>query len=1041
MINLPQALVNEVRQGRAVLFLGAGATKGAKTPNGEEPPLGNELGERIGKTFLSGNYSTENLAWISELAISATDLFKVQDFIAQQFRDLMPADYHLLIPTFHWRGLVTTNYDRVIEVAYTQSHDAVQKIVPFLSNSDKVDEKLRDPSCVGLLKLHGCITRTNDEQLPLILTTDQYVMYRKGRDRLFTMLEEWGSENSIIFVGHNLQDPNLRGILLDLCQRLPSRPKYYLVRPGVSDLERDLWNAKRITTIDCTFKDFLKALDISIVKEMRPLAAILTTDHPISLRFTVTNKPSSRLIEFLTKDYEYVHEDVHIEEGSPSRFYSGFGLGWYPILMGLDVRRDLTNKLIEDVILRTEEDRPSQVEIYVIKAEAGAGKSVFLRRLAWEAATKAGALCLYRFRTSTPPSLEALRELSEVTNDRIFLFIDNAADNLQTIRGLIEFSRSRKLRITLITTERVNEWNIHCEFLDEFLSDQYKLSYLSRSEIETLIHLLAKNKALGPNLTGRTFEEQVKEFEGRAGRQLLVALHEATQGRPFEEILIDEYKSIIPSEAQRLYLTVCVLNRLKVSVRAGLISRIHEIPFEAFRERLFKPLEHVVNAIPLPWGDFAYHARHSEIAKIVFEQVLTDSIERFNEYIRVISALNPIYSIDYEALRGMLRAREIHYLFPSYEDAKAIYDAAEKIIGDNAYFFQQRANYERIRPNGNLSLAQALLNKARQLEPSDLTIIHTLAEVLLARAEKSDKKLERSKFRNEARVLLQTITTKEVTDSHATVTNLKIHINEVRDTLSDQSSTNREIDGVIRNAARAFESAKQNYPGDKFVLLAESELAHLLSDDNRSFEALTQARISNPRDPFITSRLATILVNRNDSPTARKYIEEALESNRGDKRLNYLLAELDRETGEVTPEGLTYSYRKAFTKWDTNYSSQFWYARFAFESNDPLKVQESKEVFKHLRNVPIRHENRILIRDAIGGLDNPKQYSGTIKRLEATHGFISVDGRGDMIFFHETDLDADVWEHLTSETRVAFFIGFNFRGPKALNVRLEGQAP
>jgi hypothetical protein len=511
-MDLAENLIRQVRQGRAVLFLGAGGTKGARTPDGTEPPLGNELRDRIARRFLTGKYSSESLAWVTELAISATDLFEVQDFIADQFRDLNPAEFHLLIPTFRWRGIATTNYDRVLETAYSSSDEPVQKVVPFLSNEDRVDEKLRDPSSVALLKLHGCITRTHDSQLPLILTMDQYATYRDGRTRLFQMLEEWGSENTIIFVGHTLHDPNLRGILLDLSQKIPSRPRYYLVRPGVKELERDFWSKKNISVLDGTFEDLLRALDGAIVKSMRPLLAKLEADHPVRLRFVVRDKPSPALLEFLANDFEYVHEGIPSADGDPSRFYSGFGLDWYPILMDLDVRRGLTDKLLEDVILRPEEDRPSQAELYVVKAEAGAGKSVLLRRVAWETAKSAGVLCL-RSRGTTPPSLEALRELSEATGERIFLFIDNAADCLLVIRELLEFARSRKLRFTLITAERVNEWNVHCEALEEYLSDQYQLYYLSRSEIETLVRLLTKYDSLGPYLADKTFEERVGEFE------------------------------------------------------------------------------------------------------------------------------------------------------------------------------------------------------------------------------------------------------------------------------------------------------------------------------------------------------------------------------------------------------------------------------------------------------------------------------------------------------------------------------------------------
>ncbi len=810
-----------------------------------------------------------------------------------------------------------------------------------------------------------------------------------------------------------------------------------MVRPGVSDVERDLWSGKNISVVDGTFEDLLRALDAEIAKEMRPLLAKLKIDHPIRLRFVVRDEPSPALLEFLANEVEYVHEGLSGTVDSPARFYSGFGLDWYPILTDLDVRRRLTDKLLEDVILRPEEDRPSQTELYLVKAEAGAGKSVLLRRLAWEAATKAGVLCL-RGRGAAPRSFEALRELSQATGERIFFFIDNAADHVLVLRELLEFARSRKLRLTLITAERVNEWNVGCEALEDYLSDEYQLRYLSRSEIEELVRLLTEHDALGPYLAGKTFEQRVTEFEEKAGRQLLVALHEATRGRPFEEILLDEYRNIIPSEAQRLYLTVCVLNRLRVAVRAGLISRVHGIPFEEFRDRLFDPLEHVIHVIKLPWGDYAYEARHSAIAQIVFEQVLTDSTERYNEYVRIIRFLNPLYSVDREALRGILRAKAVHALFPSYEDAKAIYGLGGEILGDDAYLLQQQANYERIRPAGNLRFARNLLERARQKEPSDSTIVHTLAEVIRAQAEGSNRALERTRFRNEARVVLRSIGYTADAARYAAVTQVKLAIDEVRDRLIDEASTDRDIDAAVRETERALEAAMQRYPGDKYVLLSEAEFAKLLNDHERSLQALQRARASNPRDPFIASRLASILVARGGLNIARAYIKEALEANRGDKRLNFQYAELLRAEAGTPGDDLVYYYRRAFSKWDDNYESQFWYARFAFESSDPTTVRESKEVFRYLRDTPMSHQERIRIRDVVGGLINPREFSGTVTRVEAAHGFVSMDGRGDWVFFHETGVAGGVWDRLSNGTRVVFSIGFSLRGPQALGLRMEG---
>jgi len=59
---------------------------------------------------------------------------------------------------------------------------------------------------------------------------------------------------------------------------------------------------------------------------------------------------------------------------------------------------------------------------------------------------------------------------------------------------------------------------------------------------------------------------------------------------------VDEFHKIEPYEAQRIYLTICVLNRLNIPVRAGLVARVHGVPFGEFKERFFAPLEHIVFA-------------------------------------------------------------------------------------------------------------------------------------------------------------------------------------------------------------------------------------------------------------------------------------------------------------------------------------------------------------------------------------------------------------------------------------------------------------
>ena len=200
-------------------------------------------------------------------------------------------------------------------------------------------------------------------------------------------------------------------------------------------------------------------------------------------------------------------------------------------------------------------------------------------------------------------------------------------------------------------------------------------------------------------------------------------------------------------------------------------------------------------------------ARHSEIAQIVFEQVLTESTERFNEYIRVLKFLNPVYAVDAEALRGMLRARVVNSLFPNYQDANAVYEAAKEILKDDPYLLQQQANYERIRDNGNLRLARSLLEKAREKEPSDSTILHSLAVLMCAQAEQSQKPLERARFRNEARALLQRIEAGAPSGRYAVVTRLHLATDELRELLLSENTADRAIDEAVRSGESIIEVA------------------------------------------------------------------------------------------------------------------------------------------------------------------------------------------------------------------------------------------
>ena len=1032
-VDLPSNLVNQVSEGKVVLVLGAGASRDAVGRQGRRIPNGKELAALLVERFLTPAHAEIGLSAVAELAINETDLSTVQDFIADLVTSISPTVGHTLLPSLRWRGIVTTNYDTLIEDAYRTKHEQGQHLSPVLSNADRMDDALRGGRKVALLKLHGCVTRTRDPDLPLILTPDQYITHKQNRDRLFGTMLEWGYENTFVFVGHSLQDFDLRQILLELTSTASSRPRYYLVSPTVTQEEERLWDTKRISVIRATFNGFMQELDAAIESPFRGIAVDRPKgEHPITQY--LTRELGAQALDYLSANTDFIYPGMQTSGALPHEFYRGYSVGWGAIEQNLDVRRRLVDTILYDVILPDEIDRRSRAELFVIKAEAGAGKSTTLQRVAWEAAAE-GRLCVY-LRPEGELNYEPIAELARAAPERLFLFVDNAAHNTAALDSVLRRSKRDELTLTIISAERQNEWNIYCDRLEEHLTDSFLLRYLNQTEVKELIVLLERHGALG-HLEELSPEEQVKEFIQRAGRQLLVALLEATQGVQFEDILVSEYERITPDRARALYLTVCVLNRLDIPVRAGLIARVHSIPFTEFRERLFKPLEHVVIAVEnKSIQDFVYRARHPLIAQVVFERILNVAQRRFDEYLRLLRALNLAYQTDLIAFRQMTRGRQILELFPNHEEASVLLEAAEHLAPNDVPLLHQRGIYEMNRPNGSLSSAHDYLARASLAAPRDLTIVHSLAELERRRAEQATSDVQRRRHRDEARRLAAIVRDDPYHGPFGYHTILKMHLDSLRELLASNEVEEGDVDRALQDIERTLETALQRFPNDEFVLSAEAELADLLRDQERAVAALRVAFERNPRSPFITNRLAHSLQDNGDTQGARTVLETALEANAGERRLHFAYAMLLRKIDGTDIDTMLHHLRRSCTPGDKNYDAQFWQAVYLFMKNLPETIERAREIFRSLWNAPLPYKTRAGIRTKF--CDNngeSTRFRGVLVRLDDTYGWILRDGLGDRIYVREEYLSSGEWATLRERDRVEFSIGFSFGGPTAVDIQ------
>ena len=724
-----------------------------------------------------------------------------------------------------------------------------------------------------------------------------------------------------------LQDPDIRTLLQELGSS-DNRPRYYTVTPKVSEPEKRLWESKRISPIESTFEDFLKTLDTQIPSAFRAAVATpIALDLPIANKFIVRNPGlSTQTLDFLYQDVDYIYNGMPNPDIDPRLFYRGYSPHWAAIERDLDARREVESQILLDAVL--DDDSQTTCRFFCIKGHAGSGKSVLLRRLAWETAISYNQIALMLRRHSTI-EFSPLEELSKITSGRLYVFIDDIDEQAESVVDLMRIARRSEIALTIIAASRINEWNISCSDLDPYLSGEFTLEYLTEPEIDDLLQLLERHRALH-RLARETPEVRRAAFVERAGRQLLVALHEATLGKRFEDIVADEFEAIQPESAKSIYRGICFLNRLGVPVRAGLINRVYGVRFTDFKAKFFSPLEGLVFSDYDPKSrDYVYSARHPHVADIVTARCLIDADDKYNMYISMINGMNIDYLSDDRSFRRLIRGRSIGADFSEHSKVQDIYFAASAVAGDDPYLLHQRGIYEMNRSGGDLAEALEFLTAAQNRTPWDRSIIHSLAELHLAMAEATSDTLLFQRHVNQAYDLAIPLTDASALTAYGHHTVIKIGIARLKRLLSettDQDDT-PQFDELVREVEKSIQRGLQRFPDEPYLKMAESQLGQILQDDVRAMRTLESAFRSNVHVPLIAMRLAKLYIQLGRHDDARSVYERALQASAYDRILNFQYARFLIDFESDRTSDIVYHLGKSFGPGDGNTEARFWHAR------------------------------------------------------------------------------------------------------------------
>jgi cytochrome c-type biogenesis protein CcmH/NrfG len=669
-----------------------------------------------------------------------------------------------------------------------------------------------------------------------------------------------------------------------------------------------------------------------------------------------------------------------------------------------------------------------------ISGASSNGKTVALKRIAWEAASSYEMLVLYAD-SAAGVRLDPIEEIHQLTGKRIILIVDRIALLRREVLALLRQSRARSVPITIIGAERDSEWNTYCEHLEPFLKQEFPVRYLNESEIRELLILLERHNALGI-LKDKSAEERFLAFKVAAERQLLVALHEATRGAAFEDIVYDEYQRIESSTARKLYLSICALHQYGAPVRAGLISRSTGISFERFEREFISPLENVVLVVRDKHNknDTYYRSRHQHVSQLVFNKVLPKPEEKFDLLIELISSINVDYTSDRETFMRIIRGRGIVETFPSIELGRLFYDRIEATSPDDPFVSQQRAVFEMNHSGGSLTFAEAAAERAHTLRPDSHSIKHTQGEVARRQANQSDDPLRRQALRRFVRekvggVLSQLSEYDLYTSARLAIDELSEEIGSLSD--DETAAPPSSFYDAVKAAEQAIDRGLQQFPESGELLAAEASFQDLISETGKAQRALEKAFRLNPRQDWLAVRLARRYSANGKTDEAKKVLETSLQDNPSSKaaHLEYarVLMALDSDQSLILDH-----LRRSFSEGDNNFEAQFWYARGLLLQGD---APTSEKLFGAINDrAPGRFRNRAAAPITLLGSD-AQQSGGRVERIEEGYAFIKLPDFQRPLFASRGESDPTDWPQLSRNVTVSCSVAFNRRGPRAINVK------
>jgi energy-coupling factor transporter ATP-binding protein EcfA2 len=701
--NVEQYLARSLSNGHAILFTGAGFSTGAQNTFGRPIPTGAQLKKLLWEAGFPSNDFDERseLGDIFDAAIS-TNPGRTEKILQDNLTvdsATLPRWYetYFQIP---WYRMYTLNVDTLSEVCASKFD------LPYdLKSTSALRDPLPPLGDFSLIHLNGRLRHFPE----MTFSQSQYGVRTANFDLAYDALSREIYSHPVVFVGTNLDEPSLWQYLA-LRGESPAthelRPRSFLVSPSIPISKAAALSRYHIMHLPITTEQFAEQI-------LAPVAAT----RPIRIL-----SDSSR-----SSPYESVGLEMGEEPYSPPDFLLGREPSWGDITAGFAVLRAFETELFDQM-------ETQDTHVTLLTGTAGSGKSTTARRLAISLQTS-GKQVLW-LKTDATGSVVDLK-INALESDADFIFLDRCErfgeSGIRLIRDLVESASPRNV-VATFAGSAFDDFGVLQSLAD--LSPSHTLiPHLEDRDIELLIDALQRAGRLGV-LSRLTGAERIRAFEFKAGRQLLVAMLEATSGRSFADKIDDECEHLA-SELTTAYAVIALAtsNNHNLS-RDDILASLSDVTVGGLEsiERLVR------QGLILKTRNGGFAGRHPVIARQVVAHY-----KNSGQLAEAVSRLAFVMASKYYAgcpvtpeirlLRKLISHTYVGTIFDSVIQTREMYASLEGALREEPHYLLQRGSYELER--GDPDLAENLLSQARGFAPDNYMIENEWGYLMMKKANKA----------------------------------------------------------------------------------------------------------------------------------------------------------------------------------------------------------------------------------------------------------------------------------------------------------------